>query len=259
MRQYLAVALLATAAYADKPSHDPIDMTAAADKVEAYRDPAGKFYVLPKGMRVDRSAANELTFYGDGRTMYQQRVVGMSNTATDGASISVWAPRSKLGTTAGTIERKPDGTVSVRCRFVGSKQEKIPLTKLSDDETATLLKARYEPPLWERSVFAFARNSATTYYLVDTLRAEYDGGAHRVFVGRKGQMKQVAVTDIADDSAGTTIVTKAGQLSISKDAMEWTQGKKKSVLTPLEPTQNIYLIYRDLGVYGQLGTVCEDQ
>jgi hypothetical protein len=30
-------------------------------------------------------------------------------------------------------------------------------------------------------------------------------------------------------------------------------------LTRLDPQPNAFLIYRDLGVYGQLGTVCEDQ
>ena len=258
MRQLVVICALATSASADKPSHEPIDMTEAADKVDAYKDPAGKFYVIPKGARIDRDGANKLTYYGDGRTMYQQRIQGMSNNNTEGMSVTAWAPRSTLNG-GGSIERKPDGTTSVRCRWLNNKQERIPLTKLTDEEQAKLLKARFEPPLWERSVFAFARNSSTTYYLVDQLRAEYDGGSPRVFVGRKGQMKQIPILDSTSDSDATIYVTKNGQLTIKADKMEWTQGKKTTVLTRLDPGQNLYLIYRDLGVYGQLGTVCEDQ
>ncbi len=39
----------------------------------------------------------------------------------------------------------------------------------------------------------------------------------------------------------------------------WIKGAKKTELTMLEPTDNRYLIYRELGIYGALGAVCDDQ
>ena len=81
-------------------------------------------------------------------------------------------------------------------------------------------------------------------------------------VGSLGQMKSVAISDFANDTAGTVVVTKTGELKIDggeNGAAVWKQVKKMVALTRLDPQPNAFLIYRELGVYGQLGTVCEDQ
>ena len=68
-------------------------------------------------------------------------------------------------------------------------------------------------------------------------------------------------TSLASDSAGEIFATKAGRLKIitAKDGKAyWIKGGQKTELTVVEPVDNRYLIYRELGIYGQLGTVCDD-
>jgi len=259
MRQHLIlVALLAPAVHAEtKPKHKPIDVSDAIGNADVYRDEPGKFYVVPRGG--DGDDARKWTFYGDGRTMYLQRVVAFS--ATEGnATISVWSPRTR-GMPQASLEKNKDGTATVICRMVNSKFERRPLTQLSDEEAAKLFKkARFEPVLWERRVFFFGRGEGTKYYLVDILLDEYGGQGFRLFVGPKGQMKQVAISDFANDTEGASVMTKTGELAIAKDGnASWKQGKKEMPIAKIDPAMNGYLIYRELGVYGQLGTICEDQ
>jgi hypothetical protein len=251
MRKHLVLLALAGTAAAE-PKRDAIDMKDAA--VIAFRDETGKLYVLPKAP--DKDNVHQLTFYGDGRTMYLQRVVTYSNDRGN-LSLSMWSPRVKH-MQYGQVEVLADGKANVICGMVKSKYERRPLTPLTADETAKLLaKARFEPVLWDRRTFFLGRGDAATYYLVDVLREDDNG--HRMFVGRKGQMKALPVTDFTKDSGGTAVITKSGELSIVKDAATWKHGTKVDTLTPLDPTQNALLIYRELGVYGRLGTICEDQ
>jgi hypothetical protein len=69
------------------------------------------------------------------------------------------------------------------------------------------------------------------------------------------------------DSGGEIYATKSGQLKIiaakkTKDAeppkVVWIKGGKQTELTSLEPLENRYLIYRELGIYGAIGAVCDD-
>lgn len=69
------------------------------------------------------------------------------------------------------------------------------------------------------------------------------------------------MTNVATDSAGEIFATKAGQLELVAGVdgkAYWAKGGKKTELTRLDPAENRYLIYRELGVYGTLGTVCDD-
>jgi hypothetical protein len=139
------------------------------------------------------------------------------------------------------------------------KHEKRVLTLASAADVKKLFdKAVFEPPLWERRVYFFGRAEGTKYYLVDILE---DGGeGFRMFVGPKGQMKQVPITDFASDTGGATVMTKAGVLVIptGDGPASWRAGKKTVSVARLDSADNGYLIYRELGVYGQLGTFCED-
>ena len=69
------------------------------------------------------------------------------------------------------------------------------------------------------------------------------------------------MTNVATDSAGEIFATKAGQLKLvagSDGKATWIKGGKKTELTRLEPQENRYLIYRELGIYGSLGAICDD-
>jgi len=96
-----------------------------------------------------------------------------------------------------------------------------------------------------------------------TMQEEFGGPGFRVYVGQKGAMKLMPMVSMASDSAGEIFATKNGQLKIVADrdgkSAFWIKGGKKTELTVLPPPDNRYLIYRELGIYGQLGAICDDQ
>lgn len=260
MRQHLiAIALCTSAAHAEPAKREKLDVRDAIGKVDVLRDETGKYYVMPKG--VDGDVARKWTFYGDGRTMYLQRIVSHSS-ENGNVTIGAWSPRAR-GVPAALIEKKKDGTTSLICRMQARKHVRRPLTAVSEADAKKLLEtARFEPEYWERRVFFFGRGDSSKYYLVDTLRDEHGGAGLRLFVGPKGEMKPVAITDFANDTGGAALTTKAGELRIDagdNGPAVWKQGKKMVALTRLDVARNTFLIYRELGVYGQLGTFCEDQ
>ena len=274
MRKYLATALvcLPVVAFAtpksaslekpkpvvlnpnDKPK--PVDLKSKLDKVMVFKDELGNFYVTPKVDALGFDEATQLLFYGDGKAMYQQRVIGSS---MDGKHLSfnVWAPRAK-GLNTASIDVVSD-VASVECR---SKDGMRTLTPLKADEAKLLLdKVTFYPALWKRQAKFLARDDDGVYYYVDELREEYGGNGFRIYAGMKGAMKELPMTNVVSDSAGEMYATKTGQLKIIAGAdgkALWVKGGKKSELTVLPPIDNRYLIYRDLGIYGQLGAVCDD-
>ena len=249
MRQYLALLALVSAAHAEPLKID-------ADKVDVWRDDNGRYYVLPKRGTATLEAAREVTFYGDGRTLYQQRVVAFS-TSGGAMSLTLWSPRVRRMPNA-LIEIKADAT-SVICEMKSSKYVRKPLVLLGrDDATKLLASAVVQPPLWKHRPVFLGRGKLAEYYLLDELVA---GDGHRLFIGAKGGMKQKAITDYTKDSTGQSIVMNKVEFQIptgGKSAV-LIQGKRRVEVTPLDVNANQYLIYRELGVYGQLGTVCEDQ
>jgi len=190
--------------------------------------------------------------------MYQQRIVGASQQSGHHFEWYVWAPRAK-GMQAALLQLDPSGML-VQCRNKDDGKRK--LTQLTADEAVTFLKrATFLPPLWTRQSHVLLRDDDGVYYFVDELREELGGNGYRVFVGAKGAMKEIPMTNVATDSAGEIFATKAGQLKLvagSDGKATWIKGGKKTELTRLEPQENRYLIYRELGIYGSLGAICDD-
>jgi hypothetical protein len=245
----------------------PIDVKPIIDQLEVYRDDTGLYYVSPRyGAFESWSGASAWVFVGDGKTMYQQHVVGSGYDSHSGVSWFVWSPRSKRQRGA-FIEL---GQLYVSCG--NSKAGRRQLVALKADEAKAIVsRATFYPPLWERSAHRLARDDDATYYYIDALLEELGGNGYRVFIGVTGAMKQVPLTNIAHDSGGEIFATKAGQLKIvftdkkrTDDTHErvvegvWIKGGKRVPLTVLEPSDNSYLIYRELGIYGALGTPCDD-
>lgn len=235
----------------------PIDLKPILDKLDVFKDELGNFYVMPRFDALDLAEANELLFYGDGKAMYQQRVIGSSVQAGTHWTWNVWAPRAK-GMSSALIELVTDESY-VQCR---QKDGKRLLTRLKADEAKSILEhAAFYPALWKRQAKFLARDDDGVYYYVDELREEYGGNGHHIYAGMKGAMKELPMTNVVSDSAGELYATKTGQLKIvagSDGKALWIKGGKKSELTVMEPLDNRYLIYRDLGIYGQLGAVCDD-
>jgi hypothetical protein len=280
MRRALILLLISTAALAggnkalDAKKPKPIDAKASADKLEVWKDDLGQFYVVPAPNAFTFDEAGTWVFYGDGKTMYQQRIIG-SGTSSKGYEWTIWAPRVKTLQAAG-LEVKAD-RLTVSC---GVKDARA-LTQLKADEAKVFFnKAKFFPPLWQRQTRFLARDDDGIYYFVDELREEYGGQGYRVFMGAAGTMKEMPMTNVVEDSGGFIFATKGGSLKIIDKAGErlprstaeggakvddnkhdtayWVKGGKKVELTVLVPGDNRYLIYRSLGIYGSIGTVCDD-
>src|SRR5947207_1056188 len=109
-----------------------------------------------------------------------------------------------------------------------------------------------------------ARDDSGVYYYVDRYAKIYGGKGYRVYVGRKGAMKQMPLTDVASDSAGDVFSTKSGDLRLvrnsenNKETMTWVKGEKRTELVFLDTDVNSVVIFKDLGVYTFLGTLCDN-
>lgn len=256
----IAVLCVAEAATAKPPPLKAIDVKPVADKLEVYKDELGNYYVFPKGGAFASSdEAHKWVFFGDGKALYRQRIIGFSS-QSDKRDWNVWAPRSRDMSSANLHVEVNDSYL--QCKYKGD-DAKRKLTQLSADEAQTLFKrTKLYPTLWQRRAHFLARDDDGVYYYVDALQEDYGGLGHRVFVGPKGAMKQMPMTNMASDSAGEIFATKGGQLKIitSKEGQAfWIKGGKKVELTVVPPTVNLYLIYRELGIYGPLGAPCDDQ
>jgi hypothetical protein len=262
VRQHLIVvlALVASGASAEPArkagaKQKPIDAKPMLDKLDVYRDDTGMYYVSPRAGTTD---PEKWVFFGDTKTLYQQRVVGSSQ---DGKSQSydwvLWSPRvRKLQHAALTLATdKP----YAECKLTDGKKPIVQLT--ADEAKAFLQRATFLPPLWQRTAHFLARDDDGVYYYVDMLTEELGGNGHRVFMGQKGAMKEQAMKNVVSDSAGEIYATKAGDLKIvTQDGKAyWKKGAAKSELVVLDLWPNRYLVYRELGIYGQLGVICDDQ
>lgn len=248
--------LVAGSAAADEPKR-PIDIKPAIDKLDVYKDDVGNVLVTPKPLAM-KDDLDKWVFYGDGKTRYQQRIIG-TGVAGDKLDWAIWSPRVR-GLQMAQVSNDTQGA-EVRCRTgENGSQKLVPVP--AEKAKAILTRAKFLPPLWERQAHFLARDDDGVYFYVDVLREEYGGKGHRVFIGKKGALKQQTMTNIVSDSAGEIYATKTGELKIisgTDGKAYWKKGGKKTDLVQLEPAQNRYVIYRELGIYGTLGVVCDDQ
>ncbi|HEY0252456.1 MAG TPA: hypothetical protein VGC41_13065 [Kofleriaceae bacterium] len=250
----LLVSATAFAAPADK-KQKPLDIKAQLPNLEVWKDDLNQFYVVPTSGIPDSDEAGKLVFFGDAKNQYQQRIVGSGSTKGH-YEWTVWSPRVTTQTHA-SLEYKDDRLI-LQC---GVKDIR-PLTQLKADEAkAFFAKATFQTALWNRHAHFLARDDDGVYYYVDVLSDEAGGNGHRVFVGQKGAMKEQAMTNVVEDSGGSIFATKSGNLKIVANKTSqayWVRGGKKVELTLLDVSDNRYLIYRGLGLYGQMGVPCDD-
>jgi hypothetical protein len=256
MRQWVAVVVVAfpLVAAAGDPKPKPVDIKPFRDKLVVLADAAGGTYVVKPG-------EDAQMFYGTGKTLYAQVVVGRGANA-DGWNIDVWAPRAP-GYQPGSIYRRP-GT-GVFEKFCGG-ENKTGLTLVTGDKAKAILdKSQFVTTAMFRTPHAFLRDDTGTYYYVDQLRREYGGKGYRVFVGKKGAMKALPLTDVAIDSAGEVFATKSGDLrlvidddGVTRKSATWAKGTKKTSLTVLDMSRDEPIIFKELGIYTFLGTICDD-
>ncbi len=253
-----SVALGQAAKDAD-PKPAPIDIKAMKDKLLVFQDKAGGTYVVFEGVD-GTSGSQSRAWYGTGKQLYEQIVIGRSRDG-DSWDISTYAPRL-AETRPAALMKKADGSFMKWC---DGKDDAV-LTQLGGDKAKTVIdKYSFLSPALVRRSHMFARDDAGTYYYVDRLDAAHGGKGYRVFVGKKGGMKQMALTDVASDSAGQVFSTKTGDLRLvkttegeTKPSTKWVKGEKKTDLIPLDLDVNSPVIFNDLGIYKFTGTLCDN-
>ncbi len=260
MRCALVLALVVGSSTARADSRKPadeVDIQGIKSRLVFLHDGRGHYVAL---VPFDSNAP---MFYGDGKTFYQQRVFGYSQNQGEGtASLNYWAP---ISVPRGGEISLASGVWTVRC-----SDRKTPMLTLDELETGKLLdKAVFKKVMWKRQAHGLARDDGGIYYYIDRLRddrstAEQWDDPHpptgfRLFIGRKGKLREQKITDSAVDSKGIVLTTRSGRLSIDESTKRvvWTRGKKRAELIHLEVEDNVLLIYRDLGLYGKLGIPCD--
>lgn len=128
--------------------------------------------------------------------------------------------------------------------------------ELTVGERATLKRAAVVEEKNHFNIVLFARQPRTTTYVVVDTPARAEWKEFRVFIGKRGAMKQLAVTEIASDTDGLVLVTPKGTLEIKQGrrtadppAATYGSATKFVDLTILDIATNQPLIARGLGIY----------
>ena len=247
------LAALGGAALAE-PKPKPVDIKAYKDKAQVFQDAHGGTYVVAHDDPM-------VVFYGTGKILYQQRLAGSGSDGSTGTwSVTVVTPRlSDLHN--GSIDRKPDGTYQKWC---DGKDDAVLAELTGDKAKAVLEKSQFLTSAMLYVPVLAARDDTGVYYYVDRLAKEYGGKGYRVFIGKKGAMKLMPLTDVAVDSAGEVYATKTGDLRLvhgsdrTQPVAQWIKSGKPMLLTQLDLDVNSALIFSDFGVYSFLGTICDN-
>ncbi|HEY5928382.1 MAG TPA: hypothetical protein VIV11_42140 [Kofleriaceae bacterium] len=253
---WLPVLLAFSTSAAADPKPKAVDIKPIRDQLIVLTDGDGGIYIAQPGR-------DGKLFYGVGgknKNVYEQIVISRSSDGTTGAwDVGVWAPRVS-NVRPGTVGKRRDGSYERSC----GHDDKTPLTELTGDKAKAVLdKSVFLTSAMIRKPYLLARDDAAVYYYVDVIRDQYGGKGHRVFIGKKGAMKQKPLTDVTTDTAGDVFATKTGDLRIVRDttdgknAVSWVKGEKRVQLFWLDVDANSPLIWKDLGVYGFTGSICE--
>lgn len=187
-------------------------------------------------------------YYGDAQAL----------TAVNSELSSVFDPRQPADRALASFNEKAQ-ECEVECGQRVVKLPRVPEEKVA----ALLLGARYQPNPHQREPHALLRDDRGVYYFVDRGRVEGTEKNFRLFVGPKGALVLQKMTNVVSDSAGDIFSTKSGALRLLIDrekSSEWISPKKRTALRYLEASENLHVIYAELGVYAgqRLGSPCDD-
>ncbi len=245
------VTLFVAFAFVFQLQAEPLDASAFREKLQVLSDGHGHFIALDPEVPY-----SDHTFSGDGKQFVQLPISGGGKNGTESFSIRAWDPRAQLD-----IEMADSGgKYSVTCGKKTTSFNRQPV----EEAKALLASATFLSPTWKRRPEKLLRDDKGTYYFVDRFRSKDDGDRRdfRVFAGPRGNMKQLALKNIVDDSQGMILSAKNGNLRlITGHEGKWIQGKVAVPLleVPIDG-QTARLIYLDLGPYAgqRLGTPCDD-
>lgn len=240
----------------------PLDASAFRDKLALFTD--GKGHYLAVDPAEPYNSATD--FWGDGKTFAQLRVPSGGRNGDESWSFSFWDPRAWTitGGPAGVDMQGKGAKYTVTCR-----KKETPLTPVPAEAAKKLLEsATFTTPLWWRMPEKLLRDDTGVYYFVDRFRSDEPGDRRdfRVFVGKKGALKQLPLKDIVDDAQGMIFATRNGNLRLvtreGKLEGNWINGKQTTALVevPMDTFESGRMVYVDLGPYSgqRLGTPCDD-
>ena len=94
------------------------------------------------------------------------------------------------------------------------------LTELTGDKAKAILDKYRVPDDGDRRTCRTCSRATTPASTTTSTgsRKVYGGKGYRVFVGKKGAMKQLPLTDVASDSAGDVFSTKTGDLRLVRNS-----------------------------------------
>jgi hypothetical protein len=235
-----------------EPKPVAVDIKPIRGEVLVLRDAAGGTYVV-------KPEPAPRAFYGTGKVLYEQVVIGRG-TNGDAWSVDVWAPRIPE-LRPGSIVRKADGTFQKVC---DGKDDPILSQVTGDKATAILDKYQFMSTAMVRRPYLLGRDDRAVYYYVDIVAKQYGGKGFRMFMGKKGAMKQLPLTDVASDTSGDVFATRSGDLRLvgnrdsDRSKVTWIRGEKPTELIWLDLHANSRLIFHDLGIYKFTGTICDN-
>lgn len=158
-----------------------------------------------------------------------------------------------------SLGKSADGkpTCTVTCG-----QQETALTVLAPEKAnPLLLAAKYAAPPSTPFPHELLRDDQGNYYLVDKRVISESENYFRLFVGKKGKLKEQQVLNVVADSAGYTVFTTGGELHSDERAKfsTWTAEKKTIRLSKVSISENLRMIYKDFGVYDakKLGNPCD--
>ncbi|MBW2736408.1 MAG: hypothetical protein JRH20_28810 [Deltaproteobacteria bacterium] len=209
---------------------------------------------VPRGLRLPRPL-----FYGNGKVFYEVPYRGSSANKSD-FSYTTNDPRSIPPLAFATYRRKK-GISEMAC-----DDRKTGLTPLSEVESQEMVaKAQFHRVYWRRAAYLLARNDEGRYFFVDRLydsqmEPRYWRRRHlipkrgfRLYVGLRGRMKRVKLTNIVADPAGEVLTSKIGRFKrvAAKKRITWIEKGKITELTSLkvDTAATRMLIYQHLGPY----------
>lgn len=261
----LSSLLLASLSSAEaEPLPPAVDTEAFLDQLSVLTDGQGHYVTLLSFEHKSKEGSlGDHLFSGDGAHLYRTPVHGrFSDSGKKRLSLSFWAPRAHKSK-SGELTLA-DGQYTVRCG-----ERKTPLSLVTGEARSALLsKAKFFERRWRRHAYLLARDDEGTYYYVDRARKPADNYDFHLYVGQRGNMKALPLSNIVSDSEGDIFASKRGRLrqvnpkhsTQRAETLEWIKGKKRKALTKVPVGMNAQLIYRDLGVYDgeRLGVPCDD-
>ena len=150
-----------------------------------------------------------------------------------------------------------NGTCRLKC---GVRERTLRLASRPEAEQI-LQAARYERVKAFRQPHALARDRRGRYYYVDRAGGTEESRDFRVYMGRRGRLKLLAMVDVINDSEGQIFATKNGRLRllVGRERAQWLTRARTFSLTTIPVMKNLRLIYNELGPYlGQpLQTPCD--